>query len=314
MNKTRISRSVAAVAMAICLGATSLAPSLVFARDKPFNRVVIGIDASGSYKGRQADALAKAKDLLDNAAKQRIKRWEQADEVIVVSLDAIPEVIWRGTTRELKQTDASVWLTQFRGRSDYAKCTDVAAFFNLAAELFAAPPVPTGKYLVVFSDLKAEPPLDSPGKCKGPIPVAQLVQELPWDAFEDVSTTVFWMPVAQKYTWAKVIQEKGLGLAVKLYSESESAGKQLDPPKPAKRKVFAEQKAQSAEAVTSMLGTLGWTLMGLVVVLFGAVGALAIVAHMRRGRNRVGAARHPQSQVVTTGGQQPPQPRPQGTR
>lgn len=301
MTLTRQISGIVGIALAALLSVVGLVSSHADAREKPFNRIVIGVDASGSYKGRQAEALEKAKALLKDLSNRRVRRWEYADEVILVSLDAMPEVIWRGDTKALQQADETVWLSQFRGRSDYTKCTDVAAFFALAAELFAAAPLPTERYLVVFSDLLAEPPLNSPAQCQRPVPAAELAQAIPWEALAEVSTTVFWVPVTQKLAWSRIVQERGLGAKFQLYTESESTGKPLTAPNPAKRKRSEAQQAETRTAATSFL--LGFVvLVGTMVVLVaGALVAMAMMARRREGRRhnagvprRVASSRHPQ--------------------
>lgn len=310
MSTTRQTSRLTGIALAALLS-MGLMPSHADAREKPFNRVVIGIDASGSYKGRQAEAVGKAKALLEDLSKRRVRRWEQADQVILVSLDAMPEVIWRGDSKALQQADESVWLSQFRGRSDYAKCTDVAAFFALAAELFAAEPLPTERYLVVFSDLVAEPPLKSPATCRRPVPTAELTQDIPWDALAEVSTTVFWVPVTQKLAWSRIVQEKGLNSKFRLYTESESTGKPLTAPNPAKRKISEEQRAETRQAAASVLWGFAILAVVLVALMTGALVAMAMLARRRGGRrHNIGAS----GRAATPRRPQSPQSRPNGSR
>lgn len=312
MSMTRQTSGIAGIVLAALLGVASLAPAHADARQKPFNRVVIGIDASGSYKGRQAEALEKAKALLTDLSTRRVRRWEYADEVVLVSLDAMPEVIWRGDTKALQQADETVWLSQFRGRSDYTRCTDVAAFFALAAGLFAAAPLPTERYLVVFSDLVAEPPLNSPATCQRPVPAAELAQDIPWDALADVSTTVFWVPVTQKLAWIRIAQERGLSSKFQLYAESESVGKQLKAPNPAKKKISEEQKAETQEAASSFLWGFVKLITIFVVIMAAGFGVMAMMVRRRGGgRHSAGTIRRlaPPSRRP-----QPTQSRPNGGR
>ena len=295
--------------------AFALAFGEAVAADKPFNRVIIGVDASGSYSGRQVEAISKAKGLLDEVAKRLVKRWEQPDEIIVISIDAIPDVIWRGTTKNLQSADSEVWQAHFLGRGDYALCTDVGAFFRLVAGEFAVKvknSAPTEKYLFVFSDLIDEPPLGSPSQCKRQVSAFETAKDLPWEALKDVSISVFWMPIAQKLAWAKVIQEKGLVSQVNFYSESESAGKLLVPPKPAKRKISDQQKAETAEAIGAAFTTLIWMLFGIVGAIISALGALALIVRARRANRGLGTPRSGPARPLAATRPQPA--RPQGSR
>jgi len=256
---------------------------------KPFNRVVIGVDTSGSYKSRTAEAIVKARTLLDEMAKRRVRRWEASDQIVVISIDAIPEVIWEGTTKELASIDPAAWAKRFQGRADYSACTDVERFFALSASKLSADPAPVEKYLVVFSDLKAEPPLDSPKKCSRPLPAAQVAKVIDWDQFSDVSMSVFWMPIAMKHAWLKALSEQGASSGIKLYSDSESGNQLLEAPPAAKRKVSVAEreqvKEQVASAGSSFLTILGY---GIGLLIAAAIAALAVGLMLRSRRGGTG--------------------------
>ena len=284
---------------------------------KPFNRVVIGVDTSGSYKSRIAEAMAKVTALLDEMAKRRVKRWETSDQVILISLDAIPEVVWEGPASELSRVDPATWAKRFKGRSDYSACTDVERFLNLSASKLSAEPAPAEKYLIVFSDLKAEPPLDSPRKCSKPVPAAQVAKAIDWDQFSDVSISVFWMPIAMKYAWGKALADQGVNSEIKLYSESESGIQSLNAPKAATRKVSEGErervKGQVVIAGTAFVTYLAYA-MGLLIAGTAIVFGLAHLLRSRRGgtgnppmnaRGRVPPLVLPQ--VVRTAGPAPAQ-------
>src|SRR5687767_8625254 len=102
-------------------------------RPDSLNEVVILLDSSGSYKKRQAEAIARASSLLDSIAETKVRRWDQAtDKITIIAVDAVPEVIWTGSVRELKAMKQSDWAERFKARSDYEQCTDVEAAFKLA--------------------------------------------------------------------------------------------------------------------------------------------------------------------------------------
>ena len=256
---------------------------------KPFNRVVIGVDTSGSYKSRAAEAIGKATALLGGMAKRRVKRWEAGDQVVLISLDAIPEVVWEGTARELSSMDPSTLAKRFQGRSDYSACTDVERFLNLSASKLLAEPAPTEKYLIVFSDMKAEPPLDSPKKCGKPLPAAQVARAIDWDQFSDVSMSVFWMPIAMKHAWGKALADQGANSEIKLYSESESGNQSLEAPKAAKRKVnVVERERVKGQVVSASSAFLTFFAYGLGLLIAGTAIAFALWRFLRLGRGGTG--------------------------
>src|SRR5271157_4434272 len=119
---------------------------------QPQNKVVVMIDGSGSYKSRQEEAVQKAVSLLDSIAATKLHRWESAtDRITLISLDAMPEVLWEGTLKDLKGVDRTVWKSRFLSRSDYENCTDVVAAFQLAAKKLEGDSRYVSKYLLAFT-------------------------------------------------------------------------------------------------------------------------------------------------------------------
>src|SRR3990172_10154432 len=102
-------------------------------KPKPFNRVAVVIDSSGTFKGYQFDAIEKVKGLLDKMAEQTERRYQAPDEIYIVSLDALPTVIWFGKRPQLQELTSERLSELFANRSVYSHCTDVAKAFNLAA-------------------------------------------------------------------------------------------------------------------------------------------------------------------------------------
>ena len=273
------------LAVMLCLiDVVTLAEAQAKAVEKPFNRVVLMIDASGSYRDRQASAIAKADAMLAELAGRRVKRWESGDEVIIISLDAIPEVIWQGPIPNLKGINETAWKDRFDARSDYAGCTDVGAGFRLAARLLGKDPLPTEKYLLVFSDLKDEPPTTSPSICQPPKRPSPPALDFPWDQLADVSTSVFWMPPAQKLAWKRAVDAEGVE-SFQLYTTSESGVVELIAPDAAK-KIMSEAEREryqdnfwniSSYVVSLLLYAAG---IGLVIIII-----VMIVLRFSQGRS-----------------------------
>jgi hypothetical protein len=253
------------------------APSV--AESAPFNRVVIVVDASGSYKARQPDAIAKAGELLAGLSERKQKRWDRPDEVLIVSLDAAPEVIWKGTPAELAAANRADWIARFRGRSDFAKCTDVAAALNLAADELHKAPAATAQYLYVFSDLVDERPLDGPSACAAPRQTPG--DDVAWDRLEAIRIAAFWLPASQKMAWDEAMKSHGL-TSYRLLSTSESGVNRIEIPEPAKREVTSAERQQGRDTlvgVAQLAGTIA--VAGLGLVLLAALASSAIARRRR---------------------------------
>lgn len=249
------------------------------AAETPFNRVAVMVDASGSYKARQPEAVAKAALLLDGLAERKRKRWEKADEILIISLDAAPEVIWRGTPAELAATDRNEWIARFRGRSDYAGCTDVTAGLNLAATELNAAPTATVRYLFAFSDLLDERPVQGASTCAPPR--ATPGDDLAWDTLEQIKIAAFWLPANQKMAWDAAMKAHGL-TSYRLLSTSESGVNRIDIPEPAKHEVTDEERAHSRGVLAGAAKSFGLLIVSLVVLIALCAAGLAFVARRRR--------------------------------
>lgn len=269
-----------AVTATLTLGLAIVQPAE--ARDRPFNRIAIMVDASGSYQERQAEAIEKANILLGGMAERRVKRWDKPDEIIIISLDAAPEVIWRGTPEKLAETDRNEWVARFKGRADYAACTDVARGLNLAAqELNAGTPLPTNRFLFAFSDLVDEQPVQGVSKCAAPRSVPE--QDIAWEELKPLRIAVFWLPANQKMAWDGAMKGHGLN-AYRLFSISESAVNRIDLPEPAKREVTPEQKQQSRDVLLGWAGTIGSMLLYLTIGIIAVALLIGLALYGRRGR------------------------------
>lgn len=245
----------------------------------PFNRVTILIDASGSYRNRQAEAVSKTAGLLKGLAEQEHKRWEKADEVIIISLDAAPEVIWRGAPAALAAVDRDEWVARFKGRSDYAACTDVAAGLNLAAKELNAGGAATNRYLFVFSDLLDERPIRGVSACAAPR--ATPGDDVDWEALKPLSISVFWLPVNQKMAWDAALKAHG-HTTYRLHSISESAVNAIDIPKPAVHEVTETERAHSRALLAAAANKLGVGLAAVIAALVVGAGLAFVIARRRR--------------------------------
>ncbi len=250
---------------------------------QPFNRIVVLIDGSGSYAERQMDAIQKTQRLLGSIASTELRRWEAGDEVVIIALDAIPEVIWRGHTRQLADADLAQWETRFRARRDYSACTDVTTAFRLAAQELERAPEPTARYLAAFTDLLHEPPTSSSRTCR-PVTRVGPPADFPWDALLNTSVSVFWVPIDQKLAWQRAVADRGTELQIKIYSDSESASVEALAPAKARRVITERDRAKGRGRLRGLVGTMGtWLMWSLgAACLLGAL--LGVTAHVVRRR------------------------------
>lgn len=254
---------------------------------RPQNKVVIMVDASGSYRARRAEAIDRAAALLEQVATSKVRRWEVADAIAVVSLDAMPEVIWQGTLRDLKAEGAEQWRRRFAGRTDYAQCTDVGRAFQVALDFLEGEPGYTTKYLFAFSDLLDEPPTKSLRKCRKSV---ALPPTLAWEAMQDVQVHALWIPADQKLVWKRAAEEHGLS-DFHLYTTSESAGVNIVPPPRAKvtEAVRQSNRQENSERFENVKQSFGTYLFSGLTWLGGTLGVLllaGLVAGLLRRRAR----------------------------
>jgi len=287
MNKIELVLAVfLCVSAHVCLGSDF--------NPQPQNKVVVMIDGSGSYKSRQEEAVQKTISLLDSMAATKLHRWESAsDRITLISLDAMPEVLWEGTLRDLKGLDRAAWKSRFLARSDYDGCTDVVSAFGLAAKKIEGDARYVSKYVFAFTDLIHQPPTDSLSR---PREATNLIPEdFPWQSFKDVSVSVFWVPPDQKLIWRKAADRKGLGSNFALYTTSESSSVNISlPPRPVLKVTEAEQEADR-KRFTEMGKVIFKALIGFFTVGVILVALAVLAGYFRRNRRQPGLGPHPVS-------------------
>lgn len=281
----KATKMIVAVVMVMAV-AVMVQDSFAEQRVRPFNRIVVMLDASGSFKSRRMEAVQKASGLIEKISNTQSKRFEGKDEVIVISLDAIPETVWSGTKDELKSSSPKDWMQRFEARSDYQYCTDIENGFILASQEIHKQPHTTGLYLFAFTDLINEPPAGSATKCQ-PAKLPSLPSaEFPWNAFSDVETHVMWVPINQKQAWFEAVNAAGLGSRFHIHSESESNAVELNAP-PKARHIMTEKEKEEGKAkikrVARGIGRVAlYVIGGGLLVLIGGIG----IAVLARGKNR----------------------------
>jgi hypothetical protein len=268
--------------LGILLLVTSITTPAFAEREKPFNRVVVIIDSSGTFKNHQP-AIEKVRKLLEEMAKRKERRYEVSDDIYIISLDARPEVIWAGKRNHLGQLTKERLSELFRDRMRYIHCTDIATAFNLAVHKLNREPIPSDKWLFVFSDLIDEPEVSS-GKCKAPVIPSLPSEKIRWDRLTDTSIGVFWAPDPQIMAWEDALADKRL--SIKFYNEAEALNVNLPPPPKAQREMTEEEKAEAKERIS---GWLEWgKAIGLKLFLGFIIfmGLVILLAFLSRHRSR----------------------------
>ena len=261
------------------------APAIVVAQpaaDEPSLRVAVIIDGSGTFARQRAGAVARAIELLDAMADARLHRWESgADHVTLIALDALPDVIWKGTLRQLKAIDHDRWGARFDARTDYQQCTDVAAAFRLAATALAGDAGLVHRYVFAFTDLIHEPPSATIRACAPA--QSSPASSFPWNELNGVSTSVFWAPPNQVLTWRRAIDERDLGDSFAVYSVSESAEIPLAaPPRPTIELSAADLAQDRARYAALFKRGIKW----IAIVVAVALLAFALLVSIARQRHR----------------------------
>ncbi len=223
----------------------------------PSNSIAILIDRSMSFHARQQEAVAKSIKLLDEIANKRREGWQgKNDRIALVSLDAMPTVIWEGSLQDLKSLSSEEWTNRFAARSDFDKCTDISGAFTVASDWLARANVEgASRYIIAFTDMLSEPPLGSVSHCARPHPAPG--EDFPWASLQTVSTSIFWLPPNQKLIWERAAHEKGLSDHFVLYSDSESGAVTLAAPPEAKRTMSEDQRAQEAQKFHAQIKNAG---------------------------------------------------------
>jgi hypothetical protein len=258
------------------------------------NKIVVIVDCSGSFKSQHQNAVQQTLRLLDSLAQTKMKRWEgESDEVNLISLDALPQIIWKGSVKALKTANLQDIVKLFSARKEFSSCTNVSAAFELALQNLEGDPRYVSKYLFVFSDLVHEPPTKSVTACARPV----LVQgdDFPWNLLEDISTTIFWIPANQQLVWEKAIANHGLKGRVTMYSTGFSDKITIVPPPRAQEKVSEKEQENSTQELVGSFQSIGkWTgfiFLGFLGVV-GIAGLAALIFRKRPTRPAAPRTRH----------------------
>jgi hypothetical protein len=248
-------------------------------QDPPFNRIVIILDASGTFRKRVGEALPKIQGLVAGIEGERTTRYDAQDEILIISLNGHPSVIWAGYKDQLDQLTEQQLQDAF-GVTPKPDCTDVGYALNLAGFKLNAAPPPTAKYLFAFTDLLNEP-VTKDGKSCLPLSRPSLPpRSVEWDSLADASMTFFWVSDVEIRGWEQVLAPKHLNL--KMLDEAASRNANIESVPKAKRKISAQEQQQAQEGFRR-LGVVVAIVAGAVIGLVVLMGvALSLIARRRR--------------------------------
>ncbi len=265
---------------------------------QPRNEIVIIVDASGSFSSRQAEAVERTVELLDGIAGQELRRWEEnRDRVVIISLDALPEVVWSGSLRDLKAAETTSWAERFRARTDYANCTDVGAAFRLATNYLDGDPREVSRYLFAFSDMINEPPTTSIRQCRPAQIPSPPPEDFPWDVLRGVAVNIFWVPADQKLIWTRVAEQHGLKGAFAMFTSSESEVVPIMAPAPAQlaTEIIEEHRQETTQRAKTfgkrIFTWAGWGVGFIFLLLALAILGAFLSSRIRSNRREVAVSR-----------------------
>jgi hypothetical protein len=264
----------------------------------PYNAVVIVLDTSISFqipsrapglegKVLSAEALRLVQRYVQEGAEQRRRRSDGQDIYHIVAADAASQAIWSGTRELLSELTPDTVARKLVVRRQFANCTDIEAALNEAGRLLRRHADATEKFLLVFSDLLAEPPRKSWSDCAPPS--GDPPAGIDWDAFRDARIGLYF--VSKKFEhrpdlkWRREIEKRGL--RAELLDEAQSLTDRLvlsPPPAATYRPTRTQVETAARNLVTvknlaTQAAMWGGGLIGLAVM-----GLLAYVQYARRRR------------------------------
>lgn len=245
---------------------------------KPFNRVVVLLDASGTMMKADAglggkvpfnESLRMLQDYFVKASEQKGRRWDALDEYHIVAVDANSQEVWHGDRKALAALTPEELSRVFGTREQFSGCTNIGAAFEEAARLFDREPQPSAKFLLSFSDLLDEPPAGGYSKCAAP---SGLPPQANWTRLGDVSMSFYWVSSNFRYRpekhWQDALRAAGFNdVPFSNAAQTVSRGITLNPPPRARRVVTDEELTGTRERFESAKSWALW---------LGALGAIAV--------------------------------------
>lgn len=173
-------------------------------RESLYNRVILLVDSTGSFKEYRQEALELAQRLVDQLGRQRRRHWEKPDSIKVIAIDARPEAVWQGTPKDLRDqlatTAGETSLANLLGQRHDGQWTDLHGSLNMAIDELNRAPLAAGNYLFTFSDLVHDMP--DTGAFSAPS-----VEQVRWDALPKGTVFgAFYVPDGRHIAWENALR------------------------------------------------------------------------------------------------------------
>ncbi len=214
---------VAVLALIGVLLATAMPPAPAQSRrQRPFNRIVILIDRSGSFQSKLPDAREIAWKYVRTLANT-----SQEDECYVLGVDAEPSEIAyirgvRSRRRSQEQFDAAF------GVAAQGLGTDWVTALQKAANILALPPTPGACHLLVFGDLCVDDAKDA--ESRRLIRRFVRLDQFDWSALAKVSGSLWFVDSNVRDQLMAVPGFSGLGFQVNSV-ESDARVREIEAPR-----------------------------------------------------------------------------------
>lgn len=268
--------------------------SLAHADESARANVGLLIDTSASLSDHSERIAASARRMLKDIEEAPHKRWEKPSvHVSVIVLDSVPSVVWSGSSADLRTLNPEDLIARLRARSGLGQCTDVLAGLRLALREVGPADSNVARYVLVYSDLRHEPPVPPREGRRGCAHAVPVPDNVPWNELQGVEFHALFLPEDQYRAWTHAAGEASLD-SFHAYTQAESAVVSLKVPAPptgsaeaveAKRSaVRAEATAAVASAGRTFLSVAAWA--GGVLVASLVFGAAVGRAHKRRTQRR----------------------------
>jgi len=172
------------------------------------SKIALLVDFSKSFYTQ--DVNDSVKEVIDKISNKKVHRWEAGKNIVgVISIDALPELLWSGSIRELRALEPGFWEARFNARGDYSYCTDLISATNLAVEFLSGDPRYVQKTLYLWSDFVSEIPGSSVYRPKTYSKLPP--KDFPCQELRDINTvTALMVPPNQKLAWLRAADGHGL--------------------------------------------------------------------------------------------------------
>ena len=209
----------------------------VFSQDKPkrsFNENILIYDASDSMLEEKETLWQKWIEILRPATRSIY------DEISIIAVGHEATIVFHGTGRDLRRAEDIFK----KLKNDSIPGTNIARALNMAAYLFNTGDNPTGKNLIVFSDM-----YNDRGQCKNYLDSSKV----DFAKLTGVNIKIYFIPMESQQYWQPLFANCGIN--VQLFDPEQS--KYITVPYP--HRTLQNQSTSSNS---------GWLIVGFFIIMF----------------------------------------------